>query len=237
MGRAYEVRKASIQKNGAAKGKIYSNYAKEIYLVAKGNPEVDTNVTLKRLVEKAKRAEVPMDIIDRAIKKASSAATDDYSTVVYEVFGPGASTIVIKCLTDNVNRSISDIRAALNKCKGKMGTLGSITYNYDNLSIVTIKSDKEEEILDSLINNGVNVIDYESENGEITVSSGPLDLQRIKDSIEKIIPDVKYEYDETGYFPKDTITLNEEDRVLFDRLLSFLDEIDDVTGFYHNVNL
>ena len=69
MGRAYEVRKASIQKNGAVKAKLYSNYAKEIYLAAKGNPELESNINLKRVVEKAKKQQVPSDIINRAIDK------------------------------------------------------------------------------------------------------------------------------------------------------------------------
>ena len=73
MGRAYEVRKASIQKTGAARGKIYTNFAKELYLAAKGNPDIDTNIKLKRLVEKAKKQEVPNDIIKRAIDKAKGA--------------------------------------------------------------------------------------------------------------------------------------------------------------------
>lgn len=237
MGRAYEVRKASIQKTGAARGKIYSNFAKEIYLAAKGNPEIDTNIVLKRIVEKAKKAEVPSEIIDRAIKKAKTTATDDYTTVVYEAFGPGASTLIIKCLTDNVNRSVSSIRAAFNKCKAKLGVSGSVAYNYDNLSIVSIKSDKEEEILDALISNDINVIDYECENGEITISSEPNELHHIKDVLEKIIPNISYELDETGYYAKEKVELNEEDKVLFDRLLNMLDEIEDVSVVFHNVNM
>ena len=73
MGRAYEVRKASIQKTGAMKAKLYSNYAKEIYLAAKGNPEIETNINLKRVCEKAKKEQVPSDIINRAIDKAKGA--------------------------------------------------------------------------------------------------------------------------------------------------------------------
>ena len=98
MGRAYEVRKASIQKTGAAKAKLYSTFAKEIYLVAKNNPEIDTNISLKRIVEKAKKQQVPSDIINRAVDKAKGAGTDDYEEVTYEGFGPGASTLIIKTL-------------------------------------------------------------------------------------------------------------------------------------------
>ena len=91
MGRAYEVRKASIQKTGAMKGKVYTTFAKEIYLAAKkGSPNPDANVTLKRLIEKAKKQQVPSDIITRAIDKAKGVGSEDYNEVVYEGFGPGA---------------------------------------------------------------------------------------------------------------------------------------------------
>ena len=90
MGRAYEVRKYSIQKTGAARGKIYTNFAKEIYLAAKkGIPNPDENVVLKRIIEKAKKQEVPNDIINRAIDKAKGVGQDEYKEVIYEGFGPG----------------------------------------------------------------------------------------------------------------------------------------------------
>ena len=97
MGRAYEVRKASIQKTGAIKAKTYSTFAKEIYLAAKkGVPEIEANVFLKRIVEKAKKAQVPSDIINRAIDKAKGVGGEDYHEVIYEGFGPGASTLISK---------------------------------------------------------------------------------------------------------------------------------------------
>ena len=129
MGRAYEVRKASIQKTGAARGKIYTNFAKELYLAAKGNPDIDTNIKLKRLVEKAKKQEVPNDIIKRAIDKAKGAGQEDYQTVMYEGFGPGASTLIIKTLTDNVNRTVGEVRAAFNKVHKSLGVNNSVSYN------------------------------------------------------------------------------------------------------------
>ena len=156
MGRAYEVRKASIQKTGAAKGKLYTTFAKEIYLAAKkGSPNPDANVTLKRLIDKAKKAQVPNDIISRAIDKAKGVGQEEYHEVVYEGFGPGASTLIIKCLTDNVNRTVGNVRAAFNKVGKSLGVTNSVTYNYDHLGILSFKYDNEEEVLDSLINAGI----------------------------------------------------------------------------------
>ena len=117
MGRAYEVRKASIQKTGAARGKIYSMYAKEIYLAAKnGGTSMEANASLKRLVDRAKKEQVPSDIIKRAIDKVNSGVDDSYTSATYEMFGPAGSTLIVDCLTDNLNRSVSDLRAVVNKC-------------------------------------------------------------------------------------------------------------------------
>ena len=139
MGRAYEVRKASIQKTGAARGKIYSMYAKEIYLAAKnGGVEMESNPNLKRLVERAKKEQVPSDIIKRAIDKVNSGADETYQKTIYEMFGPAGSTVMVECLTDNVNRTVSDLRAVVNKTHIKMGAMGSVNYMYDNNCVISL---------------------------------------------------------------------------------------------------
>ena len=238
MGRAYEVRKASIQKNGAVKAKLYSNYAKEIYLAAKkGVPELESNINLKHLVEKAKKEQVPMDIIKRAIDKAKGASGEDYTEVIYEGFGPGASTFIIKTLTDNVNRTVGEIRAAFNKVHKSLGVTNSVAYNYDYLGVVSFKYDNEEEIFDKLLEEGIEPVDFESEDGVITISVNPTDENKLKDVIEKVIPNVDYLYDEVGMFAKDKITLEGEDKEKFELLLNMLNDIDDVSNIYHNVEL
>ncbi len=238
MGRAYEVRKASIQKTGAAKAKLYSTYAKEIYLAAKkGTPELESNIFLKRIVEKAKKEQVPSDIINRAIEKAKGAGGEDYEVVIYEGFGPGASTLIIRTLTDNVNRTVGFVRAAFNKVHKSLGVTNSVSYNYDYLAIISIKSDREEEILDALINEGIDVIDFEKEKDEIIITTKPADHNKVKDVLEKLIPNVSYELDEEGMYPKDKVKLENEDLETFQKLLTMLNEIDDVTEVYHNVDL
>ena len=235
MGRAYEVRKASIQKTGAARGKIYTNFAKEIYLAAKGNPDLDTNIKLKRIVEKAKKQEVPSDIIKRAIDKAKGAGQEDYQTIVYEGFGPGASTLIIKTLTDNVNRTVGEVRAAFNKVHKSLGVNNSVSYNYDYLNVLSFKTDNEEEILMSLLDAGVEPITEEFENNTMTIAVNPTDQNKLKDVIEYILPNVDYEIDEIGWYPKEEVELTGEDKELFERLYNLLDAIDDVTDIYHNV--
>ena len=235
MGRAYEVRKASIQKTGAARGKIYTNFAKEIYLAAKGNHDLDTNIKLKRIVEKAKKQEVPSDIIKRAIDNAKGAGQEDYQTIVYEGFGSGASTLIIKTLTDNVNRTVGEVRAAFNKVHKSLGVNNSVSYNYDYLNVLSFKTDNEEEILMSLLDAGIEPITEEFENNTMTIAVNPTDQHKLKDVIESILPNVDYEIDEIGWYPKEEVELTGEDKELFERLYNLLDAIDDVTDIYHNV--
>lgn len=237
MGRAFAVREASILKTGAAKGKLYTTYAKELYLAAKkGSPDPDVNVTLKRLIAKAKKDQVPNDIIKRAIDKAKGVSTEEYHEIIYEGFGPGASTLIIKCLTDNLNRTVSLVRAAFNKINKAIGITNSVAYNYDYLAFVSVKED-EEKIFEALIENNIDVMDLENEDNLISISVHPKDYDKLKDILEKINPDIVYEFDEVGMFAKDEVELNKEDMEKFQILLKLLNDIDDVSKIYHNVKL
>ncbi len=238
LGRAFEVRKASIQKNGAARGKIYTTFAKEIYLACKrGTPEIESNIELKRVVNKAKKQQVPNEIIDRAIAKAKGAGQEDYKEVIYEGFGPGASTLIIKTLTDNVNRTVGEVRAAFNKVHKSLGVTNSVSYSYDHLAVIGIKSDKKDELFMSLLDAGIEIVDFEDEDGLLIISAKPGDASKVKDVIEKLIPNVEYEIDEVGMYPKETIELTGEDLETFNKLYKMLDEIDDVSEIYTNVKM
>lgn len=229
---------ASKAKTGAAKAKMYSSYAKEIYQVAKnGGTDPNGNLELRRLIEKAKKDQVTSDVINRAIDKAKGAGGEDYQTIVYEGFGPGSSTLIIKTMTDNVNRTVAEVRTAFNKVHKSLGVSNSVSYNYDNLTIVSFKHDNEEEIFNALIEEGIEFIDFETENGMITVSVNPKEQHKLKDALEKAIPNISYEYDETGMYAKDKVTLTGEELEEFQKLINLLDNVDDVTNIYHNVNL
>lgn len=237
MGRAYEVRKASIQKTGAAKAKVYSMYAREIYSAAKnGGTELEGNPTLKRLVDKAKKEQVPSDIIKRAIDKVNSGVDETYTSCSYEIFGPSGSTVIAQCLTDNVNRSVSSVRAVINKCHVKMGSQGSVSYMYDHLAIVSFKGLSDEETLDLLLEEGIDVIDIEVENGETVVYGNPNDLFKIKETIGKKLPKKEFDMDEITMIPKEKVKLSGEDLDTFKKLIELLEEVDDVQNVYHNVD-
>jgi len=238
MGRAYEVRKASIQKTGAAKAKLYSMYAREIYQIAKnGGTEPTGNPSLKRILEKAKKEQVPQDIIKRAIDKVNSGAGENYETVKYELFGPAGSTLIVECLTDNVNRSVSSVRAVINKCKSKMGSMGSVSFNYDNLCIIGFKGMSADETLETLIEEGIDVEDIEEDNDLIIVYGNPQDSYAIKEAINKKLGEINFELDEISMLPKEKMELIGEDLEIFNKLLTMLDDVEDVNKVYHNVEL
>lgn len=237
MGRFPNIAAAKA-KTGAAKGKLYGMYAKEIYQTAKnGGVTPEGNPSLKRLIEKAKKDQVPADVIKRAIDKVSSGAGEDYETLTYEIFGPAGSTVMVKCLTDNVNRSVSDVRAVVNKCHVKMGAMGSVSYMYDNLCVVGVKGVTEDEIMEALIANDVDFVDLESNDEGIIIYGQPQDLFKIKTAISDTISNAEFTLDEISLLPKERIDLDGENLDEFNRLITMLDEVDDVQNVYHNVNL
>lgn len=237
MGRFPNIAAAKA-KTGAAKGKLYGMYAKEIYQTAKnGGVTPEGNPSLKRLIEKAKKDQVPSDVIKRAIDKVSSGAGEDYETLTYEIFGPAGSTLMVKCLTDNVNRSVSDIRAVINKCHVKMGAMGSVSYMYDNLCVVGFKGLSEDEVMEALIEDDVDFVDLENDNDQIIIYGNPQDLFKIKNAITKVNSNIEFTIDEISLLPKERIELDGETLDEFNKLVNMLDEVDDVQNVYHNVNL
>ena len=149
MGRAHEVRAASMAKTAAMKSKLYAKYGKEIFMAAKsGVPDPNTNLTLRKVVEKARKENVPADVIKRAIDKAKGGSDENYTEMRYEGFGPGNVLVIVDCMTDNNNRTYTDVRTAFNKCGGKLGVTfeGNIaqgTYNltkYDDLRFDAYRS-------------------------------------------------------------------------------------------------
>ena len=208
MGRFPNIAAAKAA-SGAARGKLYGTYAKEIYETAKnGGVTPEGNPSLKRLIEKAKKDQVPADVIKRAIDKVNSGIDESYIKNTYEMFGPAGSTLIVECLTDNVNRSVADLRAVVNKCHVKMGNMGSVSYNYDNLCIVSFKGLDCEQTLNLMIENDIDIVDIEEDNGNVIVYADPSNLFKIKDAISKSLPKVEFDMDEIAMLPKEKITLS-----------------------------
>ena len=229
---------ASKAKTGAAKAKVYSSYAKEIYQVAKtGGTDPNGNLTLRHLIDKAKKEQVPADVIKRAIDKVNSGVDESYTSVRYEGFASGGATVIVDCLTDNVNRSVSMVRNAFTKSNGKMGVSGCVSHMYEHLSVVVVKDMTEDEILEALLMNEVDAKEIEVEDGNVSIYGEPSDLYKIKEAITSYKANAEFLIDEVTMLSNETVTLEGEDKENFDKLLTMLDDVEDVQKVYHNVNL
>ncbi|NTW95150.1 MAG: YebC/PmpR family DNA-binding transcriptional regulator [Erysipelotrichaceae bacterium] len=236
MGRAFEVRKAAMAKTNAVKTKIYARFGKEIYMAARaGVPDPEMNQGLKQIIAKAKANQVTAEVIKRAIDKAKGGSDESYTSVRYEGFGPNNSNIIVECLTDNVNRTVSEVRTCFTKSKSKMGVSGSVSHMFDSVGILSFKYTDDGAMLDCLVEHDVDVQDIEVEEDIMTVTVVPTSLYAAKTAVESLIPEVEFDVLENTMIPQNMVSVEGEDKEMFDRLLSMLDNIDDVQNVYHNV--
>ena len=193
------------------------------------------NQTLKRTIERAKKDQCPADVIKRAIAKAEGGASGAYTETSYEGFGPGRTSFIVDCVTDNVNRTFSDVRAAFTKNGGQLGQ--STKYQFDHRSVVTFDNATEDEVLEVLLNNDCDVIEVEEEDGVITVYSEPSNHHNVSQVLTQNFPNSEFLENEITWIPQSKITLSEEDQAKFDRLMSVLADIEDIQDIYHNCEM
>ncbi|MGB0467117.1 MAG: YebC/PmpR family DNA-binding transcriptional regulator [Pontibacterium sp.] len=238
MGRSFEVRKASMAKTQGARVKVNSKFGKEIYVCAKnGGTDPAGNLSLRRLIEKAKKEQVPGHVIDRALEKAQGGTGEDYSTARYEGFGPGGCMVIVDCLTDNNNRTIGDVRICFNKAKAKMGTPGSVSHLFDHQAIFAFKADDEDAVLEALMMDDVDVADIENEDGMITVLVPHTEFFKAKNALTEAFPAIEFEMDEIAFMPQTTTPISGDDVAVFERFIEMLNDCDDVQEVYHNAEV
>lgn len=235
MGRAYQNRKDSMAKTSDAKARVYSRYAREIYVTAKsGGVDPDGNLVLRSLIERAKKDQVPTHVIDKALEKAKGGGGEDFAVARYEGFGPGGSQMIVECLTDNPNRTFGDVRQCFTKTKCKLGTPGSVSHMFDHSAILVFSGDDEDAALEALMLADVDVTDIESEDGKIIAFVPHTEHFKAKQALQDAFGDVEFDVDEVQFVPQSSIELSEEDSALFDKLLDMLNYLDDVQNVYHN---
>jgi YebC/PmpR family DNA-binding regulatory protein len=237
MGRKFEVRKAAMAKTMILKSKVYSRYGKEIYMLAKtGGTNPDANLSLKHLIDKAKKAQVPADVIKRNIQKAEKGMGEDYTPYRYEGFGPGGSAFIIDTLTDNVNRTVSEVRNCFTKVGSKMGVNGSVEHMYRHLSYISLKGASEEEVLEALLENDLEVFELDMEDGVVEIEANGFDLDKIEEVLTSLNDDVEIVESENGWYPHEYIDIPEDAKELFQKFMDMLNEVEDVQEVYHNVD-
>jgi YebC/PmpR family DNA-binding regulatory protein len=238
MGRAYEVRKASIEATGKAKSALYMRASKEIYMAAKGgSSDPRENLALRSAIEKYKGQSIPRDVIDRAIEKANGAGAADYVAATYEGFGPGNSMIIVDTLSDNPKRTFSDVRAVFTHKGGKIGNSGAVMYNFKRLGEIDFNGTDVDKYTDALIMGDCDVQEIKApEPGIVSVIVTPSDIHKAEDILHAAgIAD--FLVDEVTLIADQTLDLTGEDAEKYKNFIDALNEIDDVQNIYTNVNL
>jgi len=237
MGRAYQNRKDSMAKTSDMKARIYSRYARELYVSAKsGGVDPEGNLSLRGLIERAKRNQVPAHVIEKALDKARGVGGEDFATARYEGFGPAGTMVIVDCLTDNPNRTFGDVRQCFTKAKCKLGSPGSVSHLFDHSAILAFKGGEEEAALEALMMADVDVSDIESEDGTVTVFAPQTEYHKAKQALLDAIDGVSFGVDDIQFVPQATVSLSEEEQVAFDNLIDMLEYLEDVQNVYHNAD-
>ena len=237
MGRKWnniKEKKAQKDKNTS---RIYARVGKEIYVAAKsGEPDPESNQALRLTLEKAKTYSVPRHIIDKAIEKAKGGGEENYDHLRYEGFGPSGSMIIVDALTNNVNRTASDLRAAFGKNGGNMGVSGSVTYMFDHTATFAFEGDDPDAVLESLMEQDVDVRDIVDQDGLIVVYAEPDQFAQVQEALKQYgVTD--FEVAEFEMLPQNEVTLSADDQTQFEKLIDAIEELEDVQNVFHNVEL
>ena len=238
MGRNFENRKQSIFKTAASKSKLYAKYGKKLYMAAKnGVPDPHANPVLRSLVEKAKSENVPSHVIEKAIQKAKGGGGEDFHPARYEGFGPGGALVIVDCLTDNNQRTISEVRSCFTKTGSKLAGNGAVAMSFEHVAVLSFKGDNEDQVLEAMLNADVAVEDVESKDGYITIFAPPAEFYKAKTALLEAFPNVELETQEITFLPQASKTLSAGEQSQFEKFLEMLHECDDVQDIYHNVTL
>ncbi len=224
-------------KTDAARGAAFTKLGREIAVAAKGNPNPETNSKLADVIAKAKAANMPNDTIKRSIAKAAGElAGKDYKELIYEGYGAGGAAVIIKTLTDNVNRTAGDVRSAMAKCGGQMGNSGCVSYMFDNKGVFVIEKTvalDEDTMMEYCLE--AEAEDYTVEDDVYEVFTTPENWSAARRYFED--KGVTFLEAEIKMIPQNYITLEGEKLEQFEKMLDRLNELDDVQDVYHNVDL
>lgn len=223
-------------KADAKKGKAFSRAAKEIISAVKqGGPDPKANPRLRLAIAKAREVNLPNEVVERNIKKASSADQADFSEITYELYGYGGVGIIVEILTDNKNRVSSDMRIATNKRGGTIASPGAVAFNFDRKGVIQITKEHavEDELFLAATEAGAQ--DFESEGDIFIITTDPVDLFTVKEAIEKL--GFKCDSASLEQIPKVMVDCNAEDMKSNLELIEWIDNLDDVDEVYHNMHL
>ncbi len=214
----------------AAKGRIFTKLAKEIMVAARAGADQDMNSKLRMAVDQAKKASMPKDTIERAIKKGAGLLDDGvtYEKLTYEGFAPHRVPVIVECLTDNVNRTVTNIRMLFRK--GQLGTSGSVSWDFDHLGMIeTTSQSPDADPETAAIEAGARDLEP-AENGTTLFLTDPSEL----DAVSRALPAHGFTVQsaQLGYRPKNPVTLDDAARAEVEAFLEAVDADDDVQNVF-----
>ena len=238
MGRAHEVRAASMAATAAKKSALCMRASKEIYMAAKsGVPDPVSNLALKAAIEKYKGQNLPKDVVTRAIEKAKGGSAESYIQGRFEGFGAGNVSVIIDTLSDNSNRAYVEVKTAVGKKGGHLGTPGSVSFNFTEIGLLVFKSNKSvEEIEELLIMSDVDVTEVSKDEEYIEVHVVPTAFGQAKNVLSENGVE-EFDKAEIYMLPNDYVKLSGEDLQKFKDMLDLLDDCQDVQAVYHNCDM
>ena len=225
------------EKNDAAKGKIFTIIGRELAVAVKeGGPDPNNNSRLRDVIAKAKANNMPNDTIDRGIKRAAGDANAvNYEHVTYEGYGPSGIAIIVEALTDNKNRTASNVRNAFTKGNGSLGTSGCVSYMFDQKGQIIIDREECDMDADDLMMMALDAgaEDFSEEEDSFEILTNPDDFSAVREALEK--EGVPMAEAEITMIPQNYVSLSDENDIKYlNRTLDLLDEDDDVQAVYHH---
>jgi YebC/PmpR family DNA-binding regulatory protein len=222
----------------AKRGKIFTKLIRAITVAARtGGADIDSNSTLRLAVDKALAENMPRDTIDRAIKRGTGGAEGvNVEEIYYEAYGPSGVAILIECLTDNRNRTVAEVRHALTKHNGNLGTDGSVSYLFEKRGVITFAPDSDEDkIMEIAIDQGADDV-IVNPDGSIDVYTTPENFTRIQDAIatEEVPPP---ENAEIAMVANTQLTIDHDTAEKLLHLIDTLEDLDDVQNVYYNADI
>lgn len=237
MGRKWNNIKEKKASKDASTSRIYAKFGREIYVAAKqGEPNPESNQTLRVVLERAKTYNVPKTIIDRAIEKAKGGAEENYTELRYEGFGPSGSMVIVDALTNNVNRTAAEVRAPFNKNGGNLGVSGSVAYMFDATAVIGVEGKTADEVLELLMEADVDVRDVLEEEDSVIVYAEPDQFHAVQEAF-KDAGVTEFTVAELTMLAQNEVTLPEDAQAKFEKLIDALEDLEDVQQVYHNVDL
>ena len=228
--------RAKKEKNDAAKGKIFTMIGHELALAVKaGGPDPANNSKLAAVIAKAKANNMPNDTINSGIKKAAGDANSvNYVTITYEGYGPSGTAIIVNALTDNKNRTASNVRNAFTKGGGNVGTTGCVSYMFNKKGVIVIDkstcNQSEDDLMMMALDAGAE--DFEADEECYTVTTSPEDFSTVREALEG--QGIEFLEASVQMVPTTYVALDEKDQERMEKLLDNLDDLDDVMNVYHN---